>query len=49
MFDQGRVLLNWGVCVSCRLVMPKQAHHLTDLVLSKELAQQQEAILAGYK
>lgn len=49
MFDQGRVLLNWGVCVSCRLVMPKQAHHLADLVLSKELAQQQEAILAGYK
>ena len=49
MFDQGRVLLNWGVCVSCRLVMPKQAHHLADLVLSKELARQEEAILAGYK
>jgi hypothetical protein len=49
MFDQGRVLLNWGVCVSCHLVMPQQAHHLTDLVLSKELARQEEAILAGYK
>ena len=48
-FDQGRVSLNWGICVACRLVMPKQAHHLTDLVLSHELAEQKKSIHDSYK
>jgi len=48
-FDKSLVSLPWGVCVSCHLVMPKQAHHLADLVLSKELEMQREAILDCYR
>jgi hypothetical protein len=48
-FEKSQVSLPWGVCVSCHLVMPKQAYHLADLVLSKELEMQRDAILDGYR
>jgi hypothetical protein len=43
--DKKEIKLSWGLCVSCQLAMPKQAYHLADLVLQKELKEQAQTIL----
>lgn len=44
-----QVNLTWCVCVSCRLVIPKGAYYLADLVLGEELKKKTPEILEEYK
>lgn len=46
--NRKQVNLTWCMCVSCHLVIPKEAYHLADLLFEKELKKQTPEILKGY-
>jgi hypothetical protein len=46
--SKGHVDLSWGICVSCKLEMPRAAYHLANLVLQRELSEQSSAILESF-
>jgi hypothetical protein len=43
--EAGKPSLTWAICVACHLVLPVKATHLANLVLSRELRGQTQAIL----